>query len=58
MDEVILNGTKSKLDVTVELQAFGLVILILTLTPFRFGGTSPQRAESRWQKTVAQQELL
>jgi hypothetical protein len=38
MDEVILNGTKSRLDVTVELQAFGLVILILTLTPFRFGG--------------------
>jgi hypothetical protein len=34
MDEVILNGTKSKLDVTTELHAFGLVILILTLTPF------------------------
>ena len=38
MDEFILNGTKSKLDVTIELQAFGLVILILTLTPFPFGG--------------------
>src|SRR5437868_3008022 len=35
--EVILNGTKSKLDVTTELQAFGLVV---TAEPY-FGVTQP-----------------
>jgi len=37
MGEVILNGTKSKLDVTTELQAFGLVV---TAEPY-FGVTQP-----------------
>src|SRR5438552_1767596 len=37
MGEVILNGTKSKLDVTTELQAFGLVV---TAEP-HFGVTQP-----------------
>src|ERR1041385_8818173 len=37
MGEVILNGTDSKLDVTTELQAFGLVI---TAEPY-FGVTQP-----------------
>src|SRR5438552_15916489 len=40
MGEVILNGTKSKLDVTTELQAFGLVV---TAEPY-FGVTQPSDA--------------
>src|SRR6185436_3593234 len=37
MGEVILNGTKSKLDVTTELQSFGLIV---TAEPY-FGVTQP-----------------
>src|SRR5689334_24565938 len=40
MGEVILNGTKSKLDVTTELQAFGLVV---TAEPY-FALTQPSDA--------------
>jgi outer membrane protein OmpA-like peptidoglycan-associated protein len=40
MGEVILNGTKSKLDVTTELQSFGLVV---TAEPY-FGVTQPSDA--------------
>jgi outer membrane protein OmpA-like peptidoglycan-associated protein len=40
MGEVILNGTKSKLDVTTELQAFGLIV---TAEPY-FGVTQPSDA--------------
>jgi hypothetical protein len=30
LGEVILNGTKSKLDVTTELQAFGLIVIAIS----------------------------
>src|SRR5438046_715827 len=40
MGEVILNGTKSKLDVTTELQAFGMIV---TAEPY-FAVTQPSDA--------------
>src|SRR5213078_3578947 len=40
LGEVILNGTSSKLDVTTELQAFGLIV---TAEPY-FGVTQPSDA--------------